>query len=155
MQIALAASGFYDRNTNYNKNKIIQAIKENSDRADLIVFGETFLQGFEALDWNYETDVKVAVSIEDDVITAIRNAAKEQNTAVSFGFLEKAEEKIYSSQLTIDEHGNILHIFRRVSKGWREPDTEQHYAEGKHFTPFSYKGKTFSVGLCGDLCPGV
>ena len=67
------------------------------------------------------------------------------------GFLEKAENKIYSSQLTIGADGNILNLFRRVSKGWRESFTDEHYAEGDMFTKFEYLGNTFSIGLCGDL----
>ena len=63
MKIALAAVGFYERDIEYNRNKILKCLKENSG---------------------------------------------------------KAENKIYSSQLTIGADGNILNLFRRVSKGWRE-----------------------------------
>ena len=48
MQIALAAAGFYDRNIEYNKNKIISILQQMRGKADLIVFGETFLQGHRA-----------------------------------------------------------------------------------------------------------
>ena len=110
-----------------------------------------FLQGFEALDWKYETDQHMALSVSDSNIQTIQKAAEENALAVSFGFLEKAENKIYSSQLTIGADGNILNLFRRVSKGWRESFTDEHYAEGDMFTKFEYLGNTFSIGLCGDL----
>ena len=151
MKIALAAVGFYERDIEYNRNKIIKCLKENSGKVDLILFGETFLQGFEALDWKYETDQHMALSVSDSNIQTIQKAAEENALAVSFGFLEKAEDKIYSSQLTIGADGNILNLFRRVSKGWRESFADEHYAEGDMFTKFEYLGKTFSIGLCGDL----
>ena len=151
MKIVLAAVGFYERDIEYNRNKIIKCLKENSGKVDLILFGETFLQGFEALDWKYETDQHMALSVSDSNIQTIQKAAEENALAVSFGFLEKAGNKIYSSQLTIGADGNILNLFRRVSKGWRESFTDEHYAEGDMFTKFEYLGNTFSIGLCGDL----
>lgn len=134
MKIALAAVGFYERDIEYNRNKILKCLKENSGKAELILFGETFLQGFEVLDWKYETDQHMALSVSDSNIQMIRKAAEENALAVSFGFLEKAEDKIYSSQLTIGADGNILNLFRRVSKGWRESFADEHYAEGDMFT---------------------
>ena len=101
MKIVLAAVGFYERDIEYNRNKIIKCLKENSGKVDLILFGETFLQGFEALDWKYETDQHMALSVSDSNIQTIQKAAEENALAVSFGFLEKAGNKIYSSQLTI------------------------------------------------------
>ena len=44
MKIALAAVGFYERDIEYNRNKILKCLKENSGKAELILFGETFLQ---------------------------------------------------------------------------------------------------------------
>ena len=67
------------------------------------------------------------------------------------GSLRKRGIKFTGSQLTIGADGNILNLFRRVSKGWRESFTDEHYAEGDMFTKFEYLGNTFSIGLCGDL----
>ncbi len=35
MKIALAAVGFYDRDIEYNKNKILNCMKENREKTDL------------------------------------------------------------------------------------------------------------------------
>lgn len=43
MKIALAAVGFYDRDIEYNKNKILNCMEENSEKTDLILFGENFI----------------------------------------------------------------------------------------------------------------
>lgn len=151
IKIALEAVGFITNDISYNKNRIIKAIEECEDRADLLVFGETFLQGFQSLCWNFEKDRTVAVAESDPIISEIRDAAKANKVAVSFGYIEKADDKIYSSQLTIDKEGKTISNFRRVSPGWKEEIADEHYCEGKEFPAFEFEGKVFSVGLCGDL----
>ena len=119
IKIALEAVGFITNDISYNKNRIIKAIEECKDKADLLVFGETFLQGFQSLCWNFEKDRMVAVAESDSIISEIRDAAKANKVAVSFGYIEKAGDKIYSSQLTIDKEGKTISNFRRVSPGWK------------------------------------
>ena len=89
MMIALAAVGFKNGDTAYNKEKIISVIREHRYHSDLILFGETFLQGFDSLSWNYDSDKSIAVTRNDPVIDEIREAAKECSVAVSFGYIEK------------------------------------------------------------------
>ena len=84
MKIVLAAVGFYERDIEYNRNKIIKCLKENSGKVDLILFGETFLQGFEALDWKYETDQHMALSVSDSNIQTIQKAAEENSVTLQF-----------------------------------------------------------------------
>ena len=151
MIIALAAVGFKNGDTAYNKEKIKETIREYSGRADLVLFGETFLQGFDSLTWNYEEDRQTAVSMDDPVIREIREAAEKNGIAVSFGYVEKEGDVLYSSQLAIGAAGEIINNFRRVSVGWKEPVADSHYQEGKEFPVFDYLGRKFTVGLCGDL----
>ena len=53
--------------------------------ADLLVFGEAFLQGFDGLTWDVEKDKDIALSLQDDVIKLLRGLAKEHSVAVSSG----------------------------------------------------------------------
>lgn len=71
--------------------------------------------------------------------------------SVSFGYIEKDEDHLYSSQLTIGKNGETVDNFRRVSIGWKEPVADYHYVEGKEFKKFIYLDKSILVGLCGDL----
>lgn len=89
MKIALAAVGFYERDIEHNRNKIIKCLKENSGKVDLILFGETFLQGFEALGWKYETDQHMALSVSDSNIQTIQKAAEEMHWQCLLGSLRK------------------------------------------------------------------
>ena len=77
--------------------------------------------------------------------------AKEYAVAVSFGFLEQDCGTFFSSQLTIDQTGRILDLYRRVSPGWKKPSAGKEYREGSGFHTFDFLGKRVAVGLCGDL----
>lgn len=152
MKIALASAPVLTRDVEHNIASIQRTLAQCGGKADLVVFGESFLQGFECLTWDYETDFSMAVSQTGPQIKQIREAAKENRTAVSFGYIEKDGDSLYSSQIVIDDAGHILHNFRRVSAGWKEYwHTDAHYREGRHFEPFSFGGMTFAIGLCGDL----
>ena len=155
MRIGLAAVGFKDKDIDYNKNTIINLMKQYSGNADMLVFGESFLQGIEVLTWKYEEDKSIAKELTDAVITEISEKAKQYGIAVSFGFIENDNktEELHSTQITIGDDGKIVNVFRRVSEGWKEGDAinNLHYTEGREFPKFTYKGYNFSVGLCGDF----
>lgn len=151
MKYVLAALGFINSEINYNKKVIIDTMEKTSTKADMILFGEAFLQGFYALDFKSEKDFERALSIDDPIIKEIKKAARDYNIGVSFGFIELDKDKIYSSQLTIDRSGEIINIFRRVSPGWKEPFANERYIEGNGFHSFTLGGEKIVIGLCGDL----
>ncbi len=149
MKIALSSLGFINNDITYNKNVILNAIKESN--CDLVVFGEMFLQGFMSLTFNYEVDKDIAININNPLIDEIKNQCKKYSVAVSFGYAEKNGDSIYSSQLAIDKHGNIINNYRRQTKGWKEKYADNHYLEGNDISVFTLDGKKFVIGLCGDL----
>ena len=151
MKIGLAQYKFINGDVAYNISQIRKAVKEVKGKADLLCFGESFLQGFDSLTWNYEKDKDVAVEICSEEIDCIRNISKENNLAILFGYFEKDNENIYSSCLLIDD-GECIHNYRRVSTGWKDSSqTDNHYKEGNEIKSFKYKDKTFEIALCGDL----
>ena len=151
MKIALAAVGFITKDIEYNLNKIKNIVEKHSKEVDLILFGESFLQGFDCLTWEYLKDLEIAVDTDSEAIKYIKDLTKTNQVAISFGYIEKNEGKIYSSQLTIDKNGEVLDNFRRVSVGWKAPIADFHYCEGGSFRKFNYLNKSISVALCGDL----
>lgn len=151
MKIALAAVGFKNNNLAYNKEKIIELIKIYSKSADMILFGESFLQGFDCLVWNYEKDSLTAVEQKDPIMKEISTACKENCIAVSFGYIEKNIKGLYSSQIVFSKDGTILDNYNRISIGWKEEKSDFHYLEGDEFHTFEFENKTFATALCGDL----
>jgi len=152
MKIALAASPVRTGDTSYNLSSMLQTAALCSGKADMVLFGETSLQGFDCLVWDYKTDCQMAVCPDDPRMMQIREAAKQYRIAISFGYIEKAGEALYSSQIVIDDTGAVIQNFHRVSVGWKDyRRTDGHYREGANFEAFRYRGKKFAIGLCGDL----
>ena len=151
--------GFINENVQYNKNVVIDTMKKCSNDVDIVIFGEAFLQGFYGATFEIEHDEKLAIVQNDLIIKEICSVAKEYGIAVSFGFIEKAEDCFYSSQITIDSNGNIIDLYRRVSPGWKEknPNANQLLApftalvnntpiRSKIATPYKY-GEIFAKVL--------
>ena len=152
MKIALASAPVKNRNIEFNMQEMIDAMNKASGQAEVILFGESVLQGFDCLCWDYETDKHMAVALTDAHIQRMRKAAKQYGIAVSFGFIERIDDILYSSQIFIGSDGEIVTVFHRVSIGWKEfSKTDNHYQEGKNFEKFCYGGNSFAIGLCGDL----
>lgn len=151
MKYALAAAGFINENIEYNKKVLTDTMAQCAGTADAVLFGEAFLQGFYAVNFFEEHDWPIALEITAPEIREIRAAAKKYGVAVSFGFIEKAGESFYSSQLTVDKNGEIADLYRRVSTGWKEKFAGPRYREGMDFHAFSLLDKRVVVALCGDL----
>ena len=119
-----------------------------ADGADLVVFGESTLQGFDCLCWSYAADRDMALPLDSAPIRQLQDAARKYATAISFGFIERDGDALYSSCAFIGADGEIIHRFRRVSIGWKDcRKTDAHYREGTHFEKFTYGGKNFAIGL--------
>ena len=151
LRCALASMGFINENVQYNKSVIIDTMVRHAKDADIVIFGEAFLQGFYGATFEVEHDEKLALNQNDLIIKELCSVAKEYEIAVSFGFIEKADECFYSSQITIDSNGTIIDVYRRVSPGWKEEFANERYCEGNGFHIFSYMDKKIAVGLCGDF----
>lgn len=151
MKLALAALGFINEDIRHNQRVIIDTLKANQGRADLILFGEAFLQGFYGPTFDLAHDREIALPVDHPVINEIREAAKKFHTAISFGFIERAGDDFYSTQLTIGPEGQVMDRFRRVSPGWKEKDAGPSYREGEDFHAFTFLGVKMATALCGDL----
>ena len=151
MKCALAAVGFLNGNIEYNKKVLADTLEKCAGKADVVLFGESFLQGFSGIRFEPEYDRAMALSRTDPVIGEIGAMAKEFSLAVSFGFIEKDCGSFFSSQMTLDPGGRIIDLYRRVSPGWKEPFAGKEYREGGGFHTFPFLDKKIAVGLCGDL----
>lgn len=128
----MASAPVKNKNIEFNMRAMIDAIELVTGQADVIVFGESVLQGFDCLCWDYETDRHMAVSLTDASIQQICEAARQSGIAVSFGFIERVGDRLYSSQIFIGFEGEIVTVFRRVSAGWKAfRKTDDHYREGQ------------------------
>ena len=151
MRIGLVSYRCENRDIPFNMSQIERAFREAEGKADLLCFGEAFLQGFDSLCWNYETDRQMAVEQTSEVISRLRRLTTEYGTALMTGYIEKDGEHLYSSCIVLAD-GEIVHNYRRISRGWKMFSiTDGHYCEGSETGEFELYGKKIMPALCGDL----
>ena len=150
MKIGLAAYECRANDVEFNLAQIERALAASGD-AELVCFGEAFLQGFAAVTSDYAADIGLAVEQGSEPIARIAEMASAYRKAVMVGYIEKDGADIYSSYALI-ENGAVVHNYRRISKNWRDWETAgEHYREGTDTAPFSFHGVEMAVALCGDL----
>ena len=152
MKIALASARFINRDLDYNVAQMERFMRQaRSEGAELVCFGEAFLQGFDAYQWEYSAERKLAVSMNDALFHHLCQLTLDIGIDLLFGFLEAEGDRLYSSCALLSK-GEVLHCYRRISHGWKEyAKTDEHYCEGSAVTPFPYRGHTCAIALCGDL----
>ena len=151
MRIGLVSYRCENKNIAFNISQIEKAFREAKGKADLLCFGEAFLQGFDSLCWNYESDRHMAVEHTSEIINRLRRLTAEYGIALMTGYIEKDREHLYSSCIVLAD-GRIVHNYRRISKGWKEFSiTDDHYCEGNETGEFELNGIKIMPALCGDL----
>ena len=151
MKIALAAYEFRNRDFAFNLSQIERGLREASGKAELLVFGEAFLQGFDALNWDYAHDLALAVSTDSAIFQKLKGWTSDYGIGLALGYIEQDGNDIYSSCAIIDQ-GALIHNYRRISRGWKEYwHTDEHYREGDQAEGFSFRNIRMCLALCGDL----
>lgn len=150
MKIGLVSYECRDFDVEFNSKQIEKALL-NSEKVDILCFGEAYLQGFGAVTSIYEKDIKVAISKDAKEMEYIKNLSIKYDTAIMIGYIEKEEENLYSSYALI-ENGKILQNYRRMSKNWMDYENrDDRYKEGEYSEIFLYKGLEMRIALCGDM----
>ncbi len=151
MKIGLVSYEFKNNDIEFNISQIKKAVEKSSNEVDLLCFGETFLQGFDALSWEYEKDSTIAISQSSQVMKRLREISKNNDVDLLIPYIEKCDLDIYSSCALI-VNGSVEYNYRRISTGWKVVEkATSFYKEGIEVEGFYYKNKKFMVGLCGDL----
>ena len=151
MRIGLVSYRSENRNTAFNMSQIKLAMERFEGKVDLLCFGEAFLQGFDALCWDYEVDKDIAMELSSDTIAQLKSWTIQYGISLATGYIEREQDKLYSSYAVISD-GRIIHNYRRISIGWKEyAITDEHYCEGRETGTFHLHGKEFMIALCGDL----
>jgi N-carbamoylputrescine amidase len=151
MRIGLVSYRCKNRDVPFNLRQIERAMKQAEGKAELLCFGEAFLQGFDALCWAFDRDREMALALSSEPIDCLRSWTLQHGLSLAVGYIERDREKLYSSYVVLSQ-GKTVHNYRRISKGWKEYTlTDGHYCEGTDVTPFVLNGKEMTAALCGDL----
>lgn len=153
MKIGLVSASFINGDVKANIKTIEKYLKKASSKdLDLICFGEAFLQGFDSLNWEIKKDLEIALSQDQEPIHQLKKLSLKYKLALSLGYYEKVDKKIYCSNIFISHRGETLNNYRRISPGWKEAQADnEYYKEGEGFSTFTYKNKIFTTAICGDL----
>lgn len=144
MKIGLVSYRCRNRDISFNMSQIERALMSMKGKADLLCFSEAFLQGFDSLCWNYETDKDIAVSRDSEIMQRLSSWTREYD-------IERDDDRLYSSYAVMAD-GEMLCNYRRISKGWKEYErTDGHYREGNDICRFLFMVNEFTIALCGDL----
>ncbi len=151
MKVGLASFLCKDKNISFNLSQIERAMRQVRGKVDVLCFGEAYLQGFNSLCWDYDTDRFMAVDMTSDPVRQLCAWTKEHGVALVTGYIEREKDRLYSSCIVIED-GRVLHNYRRISRGWKEYwRTDEHYQEGDSVEAFEFHGIKIVLALCGDL----
>lgn len=151
MRIGLVSYRCKNRDVEFNMSQIERAMKRSEGKADLLCFGEAYLQGFDALSWDHDEDAATALELSSKTMDRLRDMTVRYGVSLLTGYIEKASGKLYSSCVVLSD-GKTVHNYRRISKGWKEYSlTDGHYCEGTEVKSFTLNGKDMVLALCGDL----
>lgn len=153
MIISLAATLSVDNDLEANLDSMEKMVAEAKlAHADLVLFGEAFLQGFEVLTFDYEYDINnVALGVKGPEIMKVRQLAKKHDTGIGFGFYENDHSGIFATYLIVDSEGQTVVKYQRVSPGAWIKDANVEYRMGKEFPVFEFGGERFTVMVFGDF----
>ena len=151
MRIGLVSYRCKNRDVAFNMRQIERAMIEAQGKAELLCFGEAFLQGFDSLSWDFGIDRDMAVGRGSETIGTLCRWTEQYGVALLTGYIEREDDRIYSSCIVIGD-GRVLHNYRRISAGWKDPRVaDAHYKEGTSPVSFTYRGQLFTLALCGDM----
>lgn len=151
MKIACASYEFMNNDLDFNLRQIEKALRNAKGKADMVCFGESFLQGFDACCWQYDKDKEIAVSKDSPIFQKLCAMTLTYQVDLCLGYFEKDKDYIYSSYACI-EQGKISYNYRRITKNWKEVDQcDEHYQEGNEINFFNYHDQKIMIALCGDL----
>ncbi len=152
MRVALAALRSDPGREDENLRQLSAAVASVAGQVDLIVTGEAFGQGFEAITDDPAHDLAIGWTLDGPQIASVRELARQHSTAICLGFNERSGSALHSSALPIGADGEPLAVHRRMSTGWRAPDADPGIdGEGDEPAVFHLAGKRCTIALCGDL----
>lgn len=144
--IAQVAPAFGD--VHANLTKMIDIMQENKGKADLLMFPELSLTGYDLKHQLFD----VAITADSEEIKQVCEASKKMGMNVIFGFVEKGKgEQIYNSAIFI-KNGQISSIQRKIyPTNYGVFEEGKYFARGKKVKVDQIDSFTSSMLICNDL----
>jgi predicted amidohydrolase len=143
MKIALVQYSPAWEDKEANKNKIQSLIKDIAG-VELLVFPEMSLTGFTM------KSKEMSETIQGDSFRYFSSIAKEKNTNIFAGIIERRKNRIYNTLIHIKPDGNLVKLYRKIHPFSYSGENKNYNAGTK---PAYTKIKNWKIGLtiCYDL----
>ena len=152
MKIGLSVIKTVDFEIENNVKRICESCIKVKNQCDFIFFGETVVNGFNGLSWDFEKDYsEIALTKDNHQICKIINCAVQNEMNIGFGYYEKGSGNIFDSYMVISSEGEIISNYRRISTGWKIAGADSRYECGKDICNIRLNDVEAVVALCGDL----
>uniref|UniRef100_A0A7C4UBI7 Nitrilase n=1 Tax=candidate division WOR-3 bacterium TaxID=2052148 RepID=A0A7C4UBI7_UNCW3 len=137
---------FYPEFGEIDKNfeRIRKFIENTSPLPEILVLPELALTGYTFIDKEEANDY--SMEKDSDIVKSFIKICKRFNIAISTGFLERKEEKLYNSAFFITKDG-IKNIYRKVNLF---KDEKEIFERDDRLDVFEYNGVKFGQLICFD-----
>jgi (R)-amidase len=144
LRLRLIQSTLRDGDVRGNLEQALAHITAARGHTDLVVFSETYLQGFPTPD----TIDQLAESVDGPSLGAVRDAARAAGVAVVIGCAERDGHRHFNTALLIDEQGEIRLRYRKIHR--YESDLGV-FDAGEAFPICVWRGVPIGLLICFDL----
>jgi predicted amidohydrolase len=121
----------------------VQTVLDSCKDVDLVLFPELFLSGYEV------TDAQ-AVCIDPDgpELGVLRQAARDNDTAIVVGAAERVADGVANSALCISRRGELAGVYRKTHLFGAEAGS---YVPGDELVTVELEGRTLGLMICFDV----
>jgi predicted amidohydrolase len=121
----------------------VQTVVDASEDTDLVMFPELFLSGYELGDAQ-----AVCIDVDGPGVGVLREAARDNDTAIVVGAAERVANGVANSALCISRRGELAGVYRKTHLFGAEAGS---YVPGDELLTVELDGRTLGVMICFDV----
>jgi predicted amidohydrolase len=121
----------------------VQTVVDASEDTDLVMFPELFLSGYELGDAQ-----AVCIDVDGPEVGVLREAARDNDTAIVVGAAERVANGVANSALCISRRGELAGVYRKTHLFGAEAGS---YVPGDELLTVELDGRTLGVMICFDV----
>ena len=121
----------------------VQTVLASSEGTDLVMFPELFLSGYELGDAE-----AVCIDMDGPEVGVLREAARDNDTAIVVGAAERVADGVANSALCISRRGELAGVYRKTHLFGAEAGS---YAPGDELVTVELDGRTVGLMICFDV----
>ena len=142
LQVALAQLVPVVNDARANLTRMMETMEQHRE-ADLVVFPELFLGGYTT-----RTPATHAIDTRHPMLQALRDHARQCDTAVIFGAAEHYRGGIANSAFCIDRHGDLAGVYRKTHLFGDELEA---FVAGDELITVELDGHRLGLMICFDM----